>query len=282
MSWKHGKCRATPREHQDDAAMQANTDKQVKIAQDGFDSIGAAQSDWLNGAQKAMANYEDMAANVAGQTQSLFTEAFDGIGDSIANFVKTGKLNFSDLATSILADMTKIETRVALSSALQSIFGMPATGVATSGADSFVGQGVAADIAGLTLNAKGGVYSSPSLSAFSGQIVSSPTMFAFAKGAGLMGEAGPEAIMPLTRGSDGKLGVQSSGAGGTQVQVINNSGGQARTETSAGPGGKDIVRVIIDAAVSEVDSRIMRGGSTRKAMQQTFGLAQRGIPVAGG
>jgi lambda family phage tail tape measure protein len=46
-------------------------------------------------------------------------------------------------------------------------------------------------------NAKGGVYSSPSLSQYSGQVVNRPTMFAFAKGAGVMGEAGPEAIMPL-------------------------------------------------------------------------------------
>ncbi|MGH8009636.1 MAG: hypothetical protein ACREQ3_21810, partial [Candidatus Binatia bacterium] len=66
------------------------------------------------------------------------------------------------------------------------------------------------------LYAKGGVFSS-GLSRFSGnftnQIVSSPTMFAFAKGVGLMGEAGPEAIMPLTRGADGRLGVQNFGSG---------------------------------------------------------------------
>lgn len=61
-----------------------------------------------------------------------------------------------------------------------------------------------------SLNAKGGVYNSPSLSAYSGQIVNRPTMFAFANGGalGVMGEADPEAIMPLKRSSDGKLGVQ--------------------------------------------------------------------------
>ena len=59
-------------------------------------------------------------------------------------------------------------------------------------------------------NAKGGVYDSASLSAFSGQVVNKPTLFAFAKGAGLMGEAGPEAIMPLSRGADGRLGVRAT------------------------------------------------------------------------
>lgn len=59
----------------------------------------------------------------------------------------------------------------------------------------------------VTPNANGGVYNTPGLSAYSGQIVSKPTLFPFARGAGLMGEAGPEAILPLRRGIDGKLGV---------------------------------------------------------------------------
>ena len=83
-------------------------------------------------------------------------------------------------------------------------------------------------------NAKGGVYDSPSLSAFSGQIVNSPTMFKFAAGAGVMGEAGPEAILPLSRGADGKLGVKAGGA--SPIQVITNvnvdNSGNAQTSTS--------------------------------------------------
>ncbi|CSF06653.1 tail length tape measure protein [Shigella sonnei] len=48
---------------------------------------------------------------------------------------------------------------------------------------------------------------SADLSRYSGTVVNRPTFFAFAKGAGVMGEAGPEAILPLRRGADGKLGV---------------------------------------------------------------------------
>jgi hypothetical protein len=66
-----------------------------------------------------------------------------------------------------------------------------------------------------TPNAKGGVYSGAGISSHSGSIVSSPTVFPFAKGVGLMGEAGPEAILPLRRGSDGKLGVQADGGSGS-------------------------------------------------------------------
>ena len=54
-----------------------------------------------------------------------------------------------------------------------------------------------------------------------GGVVSSPTGFAMRGGRGLMGEAGPEAIMPLARGADGRLGVQAGG-GGRSVTVVMN------------------------------------------------------------
>lgn len=73
----------------------------------------------------------------------------------------------------------------------------------------FGNDGLLGGILNTTPNAKGNVYSSPSLSAYSSTVVSKPTMFAFARGAGIMGEAGPEAIMPLSRGPDGRLGVSA-------------------------------------------------------------------------
>lgn len=93
----------------------------------------------------------------------------------------------------------------------------------------------------LSLNAKGGVYTSRSLSAFSGQMVSQPTLFAFSHGAGLMGESGPEAIMPLKRGPDGRLGVQAVDGGGRGGDVIVNMGGfvfttDERSDSAAGAG----------------------------------------------
>ena len=78
------------------------------------------------------------------------------------------------------------------------------------------------DLAGINfgVNAKGGVYQSPSLHAYANSVVSSPTVFAFAKGVGLMGEAGPEAIMPLKRTPSGSLGVVAmGGAGGNSLSV---------------------------------------------------------------
>lgn len=213
----------------------------VQAAQDADAAVLEAEQDWTRGARRALQNYADQAANVSGQTEQLVGSTFTSMGDAIANFATTGKLSFKSLASSILADLARMETRILMSQALMSIFGSfmgggPSTGVALSGSGSYTGMGVASDIAGFTFNAKGGVYSSPSLSRYSGQVVSTPTTFAFAKGAGLMGEAGPEAILPLRRGSDGRLGVSAPAAdgagGGVQVNItINADGSGEETET---------------------------------------------------
>lgn len=96
----------------------------------------------------------------------------------------------------------------------------------------------------LTPNAAGGVYSGPGIGAYSGKVVDRPTIFPFAKGAGLMGEAGPEAILPLTR-VNGKLGVQAAGGGsGTSIRIIDQRGGDdppIETERRRGPSGEEMV-----------------------------------------
>lgn len=63
-------------------------------------------------------------------------------------------------------------------------------------------------------SANGNVFASPGLHTYANSVVGKPTFFPFANGIGLMGEAGPEAIMPLRRGSDGRLGVSAQGASG--------------------------------------------------------------------
>jgi uncharacterized phage protein (TIGR02216 family) len=73
-------------------------------------------------------------------------------------------------------------------------------------------------IGNLFANAKGNVFSGGNLVPFAdGGIVNSPTLFGMGSGLGLMGEAGPEAIMPLARGADGSLGVR--GGGGANVTI---------------------------------------------------------------
>lgn len=83
-------------------------------------------------------------------------------------------------------------------------------------------QGIGAAMSGLMPFEKGGSFAQGRVMPFAqGGIVASPVSFAMRGGRGLMGEAGPEAIMPLARGADGRLGVQSAG-GGRAVNVVMN------------------------------------------------------------
>lgn len=203
-----------------------------------YADVEAAQADWTKGATSAWANYLDSASNIAGQTKTLFGNAFSSMEDAVVNFAMTGKLSFADFTKSILADMARIATRQASSALLSSLVGA-ATSYFTGGGG---GNGLAAGSAGATSSnlgassagysstyfpqALGGAWSSgvqmfANGGAFTNNIVSTPTAFGMAGGgAGVMGEAGPEAIMPLTRTASGKLGVIAAGGGsGTSISI---------------------------------------------------------------
>lgn len=162
------------------------------------------RADWLAGAQTAWGNYKDTALDVNSQVQNATSMALNGFSSQLTNVLFEGEANFKDFTKSILKMLTDILIKMSLVKGIEAM-----------------GFGFGAPVA----NADGGVYNSASLSAYSGQIVHKPTMFAFAKGAGLMGEAGPEGIFPLRRGADGKLGViakmPNQGSGVTQHYHIN-------------------------------------------------------------
>ncbi|HHO8881210.1 TPA: phage tail tape measure protein, partial [Pseudomonas aeruginosa] len=211
-----------------------------------YDKITKAQGDWRSGASSAFQTYLESARDVAGQTKSLFTSAFSSMEDSIANFATTGKLSFSDFAKSILADMARIATRAAASQALSSLFGGFFGGgnaAAQSGVDNLVSN------SGLFANGgafAGGVQMFATGGAFTNSVVSTPTAFGMSGGRmGVMGEAGPEAVMPLTRTSSGALGVRAMGGSSSQINVeVNIASDGSANVSSSQPGldqfGRDI------------------------------------------
>lgn len=92
----------------------------------------------------------------------------------------------------------------------------------TNHVGSLIGSGVDALVQGLMPFEKGGAFSQGKVMPFAkGGVVGGPVTFPMRGGVGLMGEAGPEAIMPLSRGPDGKLGVKAGG-GGQPVTVVMN------------------------------------------------------------
>ena len=213
----------------------------------------------------------------------VFEDTFKGMTDAIIEFTKTGKLNFKGLVDSMIEGLIRYElqqqaismygaAKPGLMNLLGSIFGGgvgPITANAFRAQDlaggSVIGasaaQGAVYD-AGLQKFAKGGM--------FTNSVVSSPTLFKFAKGTGLMGEAGPEAIMPLKRDSNGNLGVRSgSGSGGNVDVVVNNFGSERATtkETTDNRGNRRIEVVIGDMVAGEV---ARPGSSVQQSLAGNF------------
>jgi TP901 family phage tail tape measure protein/lambda family phage tail tape measure protein len=111
-----------------------------------------------------------------------------------------------------------------------------------------------------SLNADGNAFGANGIIPFAkGGIVNSPTLFPFAKGIGLMGEAGPEAILPLKRGADGSLGVMASGGGGNTNVVVNVDAKGSSVEGDE-QGANQLGRVISAAVQSELIKQQRPGG----------------------
>src|SRR5690348_1091738 len=180
------------------SSLKQNEADTIDAMVNGFKEADAARANWQNGVTAAMTDWIDQGQNVAAMTAQTFTDAFGSMNDALVNFVKTGKLDFSQLADSIISDLVRMELRVAESKILTSVLG-------GATATSFDSNGTFFSFA------KGGVFDSPSLSRYSGGVYDSPRLFKFASG-GVFGEEGPEAIMPLSRGPDGKLGVKAGGS----------------------------------------------------------------------
>ncbi|SHM37307.1 phage tail tape measure protein [Bradyrhizobium lablabi] len=118
-------------------------------------------------------------------------------------------------------------------------------------------------IAGVTGSANGNIFSGGNVIPFAlGGIVDRPVMFPMANGAGLMGEAGPEAVMPLRRGPDGKLGVTTSGVGGSASRGIGdihfNGGIQINVPEGTSPDNAAAIgRAVRESMTQVVDERIL-------------------------
>ncbi|MEL4014394.1 phage tail tape measure protein [Dryocola clanedunensis] len=215
---------------------------------------------------KSQSDFNSLAIGMAEATRERTTNILTGLLTRTQTF-KEGMTNlFATLAQSLIQNLVDVGAQALLTSTfLKSVMSIGGGGAAASTAGTF-GSAV---YDGLTLNAKGGVYSSPDLSAYSGGVVDSPTFFAFAKGAGVMGEAGPEAIMPLTRASDGSLGVRSVNEGGTasyaapQVYISIDSNGDTSSQTTGGweQFGKEIGNFVDQRYRQLIQSDVRPGGT---------------------
>jgi len=203
--------------------------------------------------------------------------AFQNMGDALVDFAMTGKASFSDFAESVIADMARIVAQQQIVGPLASAAGDFISGLfsgpsfaAGSAAGGFNYAGELSSF--FSLNAKGNVYHSPSLSAYSNGIYHTPQLFAFARG-GVFGEAGPEAIMPLGRDSSGNLGVRATGGPTKLVVNIIEAQGKGGQSDQRQEDGASVIDIFFDQIDARIATNINQGrGATTAAMTKTFGL----------
>lgn len=245
-----------------------------------------ARKDPLTGLGDAMQVSMNNVMDSASRMQTMYTSAIDGMSSSLTNFVQTGKFSVKDFATSFTATMIEMATKLLANRLLLSIFGafMPAFGASAgvgAGTTMSIGGGMPAPTA---FAAKGGVWNSPSLSAYSSGVYNSPQPFAFeqprmfAKG-GIFAEAGPEAIMPLAKGSDGELGVKVKGdaQGGPPINInIDVQNNVANAQPSFTAERSQNGDILIKAVINEVANGIRTGtGPVNSALNGRYALEKR-------
>ncbi|WP_410727762.1 phage tail tape measure protein [Citrobacter freundii] len=238
--------------------------------QEGYYAASDAQrDDWMTGLSEGYANWVDEATDYSSMAADGMKQAMGGAVTSITDMLNGNVDSWKDWGVSVLKIIQNVLVNMAVANGVSSIGSLFSFGASSAAAAS---SGTAIQNAGanFTFNAKGNVYDSPSLSAYSNGVFQTPQLFAFAKGAGVFAEAGPEAIMPLTRAADGSLGVRavgtpqvSGGVPSVNFGDINIQGGspQAASQGTAGAAGrqlKDAITGVINEQASMPGSPLWR------------------------
>lgn len=232
----------------------------------GYQELQEAEGNWLLGAAGAWENYRQQAANAAQQMGDAVSGVFTGLEDVWERFTQTGKLSFSDMTRSVLADLSRIILRKAVAGMSSGFGGGGAyTGTLSSlfsGSWGFSSGGYTGD---------GGVLE-PAGVVHKGEVVWSQADIARAGGLGVV-----EAMRRGLRGfAEGGVVGQSAppiaGGGSINVRVINAPPGTSATATPNGQGGFDI-DVLLGQVDSFIGGQVASGqGSTYSAVKNRFGV----------
>ena len=226
------------------------------------------RGDWKAGAVAGWNEYLDAATNTYDAVKNVASSTLTGLSDMLTELMTTGTASVKEFGKSMLKMILQITNQLLVAYAVQAAMGWINGG---SKGGSTPGGSYANAAAGLTFNAKGGVYDSPGLSKYVNGVYDSPQYFTFqgaskfAKG-GVFGEAGPEAIMPLAKDSAGRLGVRAQGGGG-MAPVINttvnvDAGGSATVQSSSSGDamGRALADEMQNAALQVIQKHLKPGG----------------------
>lgn len=253
-----------------------------------------AEYAYLQRSNEAKLKNAELAQYMSGRHEAytkVIQSGFKAMEDAIVDFTKTGKLSFDTMIASMLEGLLRYEIQqqqtlmfasmggakglagsfLGMFSGTQS--GAQPSGAVVGGPMSSPGGAIGTPLPGL---AHGGAFDSGVMKfakggTFTNSIVSNPTLFKFAKGTGMMGEAGPEAIMPLKRDGQGNLGVRTSNQAPKVDIVVNNHSGQpATTRESTDSRGNRKIEVIVGDMVASEMSR--PGSAAQNSVRSNFGV----------
>jgi lambda family phage tail tape measure protein len=218
------------------------------------------------GVNDALRDYAVESAQAGRAAYQATMQVVNILEDSLTNAVIKGKLDFKSLTDFIIAEVVRMKIIKPMLTDILNLGG--------SGGES--GGGFADIMKMFFANANGNAFGPSGVIPFAkGGVVTRPTLFPFAKGTGLMGEAGPEAIMPLGRDNQGRLGVRGGGSN-VQVNIINNAGAQV-SQTQRQQGDTTLIDVLITQVEDRIAGNVAAGsGSMFHSIGNTFGI-KRGI-----
>ena len=200
--------------------------------------IAEVNEEELTGLQKwaeEAKSFEQIATDVAISASNSFASGFTDAFFEFAEGTKTAEEAFKQFAASFLKQIAKMIIQALILKAIKAGMGAFGDGgVVENGEQKPLAKGGVFSQGKMMEYAKGAAFNNGRMKAFAtGGIVNSPTVFPMKDGMGLMGEAGPEAIMPLKRGKDGKLGVAGSGGNtiNTTINITNGGGEESDDKT---------------------------------------------------
>jgi len=235
--------------------LSADSDGKIKITTTG-EGLPKLTGDQADKAQKILDKYAESVRDVNSQIANSFVSTFKKLEDGLVEFVQTGVFNFRKLAQSIISDITRIFIRsqiiAPLTGGLGNIFGGGKQKIVKETLTSPGVLGALEIEAGRNRNALGNVIANNKIVPYAkGGLIDRPTIFPLAAGAALAGEAGVEAIMPLRRGKNGKLGVEATGGGiGNIVVNVDASGSSVEGDENNG-------RLLGEALASAIQSQLL-------------------------
>lgn len=219
-------------------------------------------------------NYIKQSGTLSQNIANSITNTFSTLETTFIDFTRTGKFAFRDFAASVIDDLNRIIIRsLVIRPLAQGIIGGISSGF---GGQSTAGQTDLATGSTSNLAANGAYFNNRSATFFAnGGVVDRPTPFSFGRGQlGVMGEAGPEAILPLKRSSGGELGVRvdKSSAPTVTVNVINQSGNEVQQRETTNSKGDKVLEVLILGTVKKG----FADGAFDKQLNQQYNIRRKG------